>query len=229
MNILTWNMQGYMGSVEKPDILVNFLNDGFYDVVCVQEATQPLGSFKCVGKKNDIEVYKMPDPYNKPRSSNKITDYTAFYYQWGNANFRCSLTTYVKDFTSKDFFGVFIDNEFEDARQMLYVTHYGVYIGNIHLISGNPNAAFKQFNNFKTMMSQLPNNPPFCIIGDYNIDALTDQKIRKENKFYYIQEPTQQSDGCLDYMYAELFSPKKIERIDEPGKYSDHSPVSYIF
>lgn len=229
MNILTWNMQGYSGIGEKSDILVKFLNDGFYDVVCVQEATQPLNSFEFVGSKNDVSKFEMRKPYHSPRTSNHIYDYTALYYPWGNTNLRCSLVTYVKNFTSADFFGVFIDNEFEDARQMLYVTHNGVFIGNIHLISGNPNSAFKQFNNFKTMMSQLPDNPPFFIIGDYNIDALTDQKIRNENKFYYIQEPTHQSGGCLDYMYAELFSPTKIERIDEPGKYSDHTPVSYMF
>lgn len=229
MNILTWNMQGYTATGDQPNILYQLLNDGFYDVVCVQEATQPLNSFKFVGSKDDVSKFEMRKPYNSPRTSNHIYDYTALYYPWGNTNFRCSLVTYVKNFTSADFFGLFIDNEFKDARQMLYVTHNGVFIGNIHLISGNPNAAFKQFKNFRDAMRSLPGNPPFCIIGDYNIDALTEQNIREEKKIYYVQEATQISGGCLDYLYAEQWTPMKLYKIDEPGRYSDHSPVSYIF
>lgn len=228
MNILTWNMQGYTATGDKPNILDKLLNNGFYDVVCVQEATQPLGSFKYVNKINNIEVYKMKVPYHIPRTSNNITNYSALYYPWGNGNLRCSLVTYVKNFTIADPCG-FHNSPFKDARPMLWVSHEGWFIGNIHLISGNSAAAFKQFENFRDAMRSLPGNPPFCIIGDYNIDALTEQNIREEKKFYYVQEATQISGGCLDYMYAEQWTPMKLNKIDEPGKYSDHSPVLYTF
>lgn len=129
MKILTWNMQGYDGVGDKTSLLSGWLNTGEYDVVCVQEATRPLGSFEHIGDINGISVWRMPRPYNPPRGVTHIYDYTAFYYPWGNANLRCSLVTYMKNFDDiRDNCGVYYNPQNLDARQMLYVFHNGSYI-----------------------------------------------------------------------------------------------------
>lgn len=72
----------------------------------------------------------------------------------------------------------------------------------------------------------IPGGVPYCIIGDYNINALIDPNVNGVPGFVYVGMPTQQSGGCLDYMYSN-FGQIRCERIDEPGRYSDHSPVAY--
>lgn len=222
MKILTWNMQGQDGIGDKISPLEGLLNAGTYDVVCLQEATRPLNGFECIEKRNNVSVWQHRSPINPPRGVNHIYDYTAFYYSWGNGNLRCSLVTYVKNVTPKDSYCVCPDPESANTRPMLCVSHNGLCIGNVHLISGNPQAAYLQFTRFKDV---IPAGMPYCIIGDFNIDARTNPNIQNDGCFHYVKMATQINGGCLDYMYSQL--QPKFERLAEPGRYSDHSPVEY--
>lgn len=228
MKILTWNMQGYGGLGEKPTLLAGLLNKGEYDVVCLQEATQPLLSFQCLGTNNGVEIYQLPAPRHGQRAVNQINNYTALYYAWGNVNMRCSLVTYVKNFADFKHCGIVHDMNNHNARPMLWTFHNGLYIGNIHLISGNEPIAIQQFNNFRAVM---PAGVPYCIIGDYNINSFNNRGIISLNNHFYdvgiYDQSTHTGNACLDYMYSPHMMPSAFLRLDQPGRYSDHSPVEY--
>lgn len=235
MKILTWNMQGGHGKdVEKTILLHTTLVSGKYDVICLQEATEPLGSFELMkdyelmNNKDGIPLYRMPQKRDQRSSNNEIYKYTAVYYKWGYTNKRCSLITYVKDDNSMDSCGAYFYKDTKDGttRPMLWVIHNNIFIGNIHLKSGKPNEAFEQFLYFK---NKIVNEPNYCIIGDYNIDAL--ENDLEDVKFHHVKEATHIHGACLDYMYASGVEPEEFKRIappELPELYSDHYPVEYI-
>ena len=226
MKILTWNMQGQGGIGDKATILHNILNTGEYDVLCIQEATEPLGSY-CVREAHDGIVWCTMRQPIYPRTNQDYL-YTVLYYEWGTGNSRCSLATYVKTALIISA-GIYISPITRNIRGMLYVTLTNNYlIGNIHLISGNENLAYQQFLqlwNYAAYVAPILNK---CLIGDFNINAMANRNTINQNmRFYDVGIKTQQSGGCLDYMYSPQTIPQQWMRLDEPGRYSDHSPVIY--
>lgn len=224
MNILTWNMQGSKGEADKQNVLINFLNKRFYDVICLQEASEVLGSYtKEVDSNAELKVYQ---------STNRHSLYTAIYYHWGKSNPRCSMITYVKNDLYKNAFLVKNNQKFKNTRGMVCVeTQDSTYICNVHLISGEKvESTYSQFEDFK---KQINEKKPHIIIGDYNINALMNREIiAPKFNFYDVGSPTHYNltvpDSCLDYMYSSNQLRCTINKIGEPGYYSDHSPVQYV-
>lgn len=235
MKVLSWNAQGYAGQMEKSVIISNLLNTGEYDLICIQEAGGALGSFDQVIQDGNPKILECKQP-SRPREVSNLHNYRAIYYRWGDTNFRCSLVTYVKKslcFQSS----VYIPPMIRNIRGGLITTINTVYgfvnVCNIHLYSGNPDFAWQQFQEILVYMQGA--TYPFIIIGDFNIDSRTigsstiDSSTIAVHYFYSVGSSTQISGGCLDYAYSEHFRPYQMGKLCEPGIYSDHSPVCYIF
>lgn len=225
MNILTWNSQGY-----KPDQIINILGSGVYDIICIQEATQVLGSFNEIVFGTNYPIVYQQRVSTHPRSTNHLQEYYAIHYEWGSQNTRCSLVTYVKKYLCFQS-SVYIPPMTRNIRGGLITTintgHGLVNVCNIHLYSGNPDFAWQQFQEILVYMQGAN---PFIIIGDFNIDSRTiGSRTIAVHYFYSVGSSTQMSGGCLDYAYSEYFRPSQMGKLYEPGIYSDHSPVYYIF
>lgn len=221
-------MQGKCGIGDKPAILGTMLADGRYDIICLQEATEPLGCYNHRVMHGDVMWCNMPLPLH-PRESQHSHNYTALYHRRGNVNSRCSMVTYIKTNLLQNA-GVYTYIQNNAVRGILYVQmNIGFNVGNIHLSSGNENAAYGQLNQYIQFMQTL--GAPFCIIGDYNINSLNNRdRISLNNRFYDVGiygQSTHTGNACLDYMYSPHMVPIAIVRLDKPGRYSDHSPVAY--
>ena len=235
MKVLSWNAQGYAGQVEKFTKIREWLNTGEYDVICIQEAGHPLGSFDQTIQNGNPKILECKQPYHT-REVSQLHNYRAIYYEWGDTNFRCSMVTYVR---KEDYYShlVYVPPMPKEIRGCLGVTIKtnvtNITIGNIHLISGVPNVAYGQFVEFRNYLSAF--NEPFIIIGDFNVNAISNQPlISTQNHFYPIIInnqiiKTQLSGGCLDYAYSEKIPPQKYGILAAPGVLSDHAPIVYIF
>lgn len=230
MKVLSWNAQGYAGQVDKFVIIRDLLNTGKYDVICIQEAGHALGSFDQIIQGGNPMILECKQP-SHTREVSQLHNYRAIYYEWGNTNFRCSMVTYVRKEDYHSHF-VYVPPMTKEIRGCLGVTIKtnvtNIIIGNIHLISGVPNVAYEQFEEFRNYLRT--GNVPFIIIGDFNIDALSYPKdISPEKHFYPINVKTQKSGGCLDYAYSEEYPPLEYGILVEPEVWSDHAPVVYVF
>lgn len=235
MKVLSWNAQGYAGQVDKFIFIRDLLNEDDYDVICIQEAGGALGSFDQVIQDGNPKILECKQP-SHPREVSKLHNYRAIYYRWGDTNFRCSMVTYVKKEYYYSHF-VYVPLTMKGIRGCLGVTIRtdvtNIIIGNIHLISGVPKVAYEQFVEFRNHLST--SHKPFIIIGDFNIDAISNQPlISTQNHFYPIIInnqiiKTQKSGGCLDYAYSEIYPPSEYGILATPGDLSDHAPVFYIF
>lgn len=241
MRILTWNMQGgHSSAAGKETVLLQILNSGEYDVVCVQEATAPLASFKDSIFPGLFPIQKrMPPPRYPPRGVNHIYEYTAVYYPWG-ANLRCSQVIYIKTAVmSATAFPMTISaTGFPGTRGMLCVpTVAGRWVCSVHLISGAPAGARGQFTSFITQANaNVLFATGYVVVGDFNINAFDPVHYPPlpaavpGGTFHHSAMVTQVSGGCLDYMYARvpvIPLPVAVARVDMPGTYSDHSRVSF--
>ncbi len=208
MKILTWNAQGYGGSAEKSTIIHKILNTGEYDILCIQECGTPLASFNLRYGFNNVEICNVTPPING-RSKNHICDYTALYYQWGDANYRCSLVTYIKT-SVWECNNVWIVPDGANRPMLCSRLTNNIVIGNIHLCSGNENYAFLQLLIFQQALV----NERYCILGDFNINA-TDHpnEINMLNGYYHIGHSTQISGGCLDYLYSPNLVPSFFSKV----------------
>lgn len=235
MKILSWNAQGYAGQMDKSVIISNLLNTGEYDLICIQEAGDALGRFDQIKKDGNPKILECKQSSHQ-REVYQLHNYYAIYYRWGDTNFRCSMVTYVKkEYYCSHF--VYVPPMTKEIRGCFGVTIKmdvtNITIGNIHLISGVPKVAYEQFVEFRNYLSTF--NKPFIIIGDFNIDAISNQPfISPQNHFYPIIInnqiiKTQKSGGCLDYAYSEIYPPSEYGILAAPGVLSDHAPVVYIF
>ena len=93
INVVTWNMQGGGGeNTAKNAIFGEFFNDG-YDVICLQEMTNPLNSFSHQVTGHNNVVIASPPPTT--RRDHAPSNYVCYYKQWG-VNSRCSLAIYTR-------------------------------------------------------------------------------------------------------------------------------------
>lgn len=235
MKILSWNAQGYAGQMDKSVIISNLLNTGEYDLICIQEAGDALGRFDQIKKDGNPKILECKQSSHQ-REVYQLHNYYAIYYRWGDTNYRCSLVTYVKKCLYSES-SVYIPPMIRNIRGGLITTINTVYglvnVCNIHLYSGNPDFAWQQFQEILVNMQGA--TYPFIIIGDFNIDSRTigsrtiGSRTIAVHYFYSVGSSTQISGGCLDYAYSEHFRPYQMGKLCEPGVYSDHSPVCYIF
>lgn len=220
MTVVIWNMQGggFATGTNKSTILNNFFTKGggYHDVICIQEATEPLPSFnKTVGEQDGICVFKTTPPQPGQRCSPRfptddntpgIHNYTCYYYKWGDKNARCSLATYVKNGLYN--FGVdcgIIQPTFGDTvRPTLWikVPTADITVANIHLPSGNPVLALKTFQNIREEVKKLSPRR-YAVLGDFNIHVTDLEKHQDAKYFQAIVGSTQQSGNTLDYVYYE--------------------------
>lgn len=217
ITLLTWNMQG-----NKPETLGAYLASGKYDVVCVQESSAPLRSF------DEVLLTRSHATYVAHCSSERLKDksYTGYFIEWSRTeggNIRCSLTTYVRNNVAHQFFAR-VESKVESTRPLLCVDVRGFVIGNLHNISSAPAKAQQNALDFINYCNDL--RRPYCIAGDFNINALDYPALNPRNHYYHPGCKTQIKGGCLDYMYCTQNA--ICERVlDVPGVFSDHSPVVF--
>lgn len=210
ISLVTCNMQGGGGAdTSKNSLLDNWMQAGV-NVICLQEATNPLGRFEFSRNDGEIGLYKSPPPLRSGlREQNQ---YTCYYYQFGSGNSRCSLATYVLNgSTTSGDFGIIITppdpTTGNERRPLIWVKipistpiPSSLYIGNVHLTSGDPATAKSQFDNFKIGMSS---KVPYVIAGDFNMPLPYIQANFPDHiNFRHPPVATHQSGNILDYVYS---------------------------
>jgi len=228
MQIATWNMQGMGGTnlLEKVNMLVYLFNLGL-DVICLQEATRPLGSFNnCIRGSDNILIFSQ-NHSDKTRSQ-PAHDYICFYYEWKKKNGRCSLAIYTKLLVEKC--GLINPPPSSgNSRPLLWIKHQYTYIGTVHLPSSKPGLAWKYFEYFnQAMCSKALSVERYVITGDFN---MTPEFIKKHDteggNYYTIGSFTQKSGQILDYIYCKGKVVNVREVKSTQGEWiSDHKCIS---
>lgn len=202
MRIATWNMQG--GSLSDNDVKRTVLMDMFnrgIDVVCLQEMTEPLPSFRLrfVGP-DGVRVHTM-DPPVSDRLGIKIL-YTCYYFEWSHGgNKRCSLAIYAMPHVAA--YGAVSDIS-PSNRPMLWVKIGNTFIGNVHLPSGYSPTAETSFVNFQSVMNGIPAGYRYVIAGDFNMPFnYIEEHFLDEYNFHNPQVATHQGGNTLDYVYFQ--------------------------
>lgn len=219
LTIASWNMQGgsFKTDVGKAAHLESFMSAGF-GCICVQEATEPLPSFDMLKETNhtgSIQIFSTQSPH-LPSSS-----YSCCFTSWGEENNRCSMAIYAKQI--KWYETVFYSSE---ARPMLLVDLGGCLVGNVHLTSGNPREALKEFIRYKNYIMSRSRKLPSFIVGDFNMDwdFISARLFKDQYKFHHADTPTHQSGSILDYVYCGN-PDMNIQVHVSDVRYSDHFSV----
>lgn len=233
-------MQGYFGQSDKIVTLRNILKSNEYDVVCIQEAGDVLGSFSDeVYFEDDILVYGYPEPALLNLRKNPLSNYYAAVHYWGRQNYRCSMVVYVKKYLTYSFFALYFEKC--GLRPAVCVKYNDVIVANVHFVSGNPMFAKNQL--IELIWKLNGKKFPYYIVGDFNINALSPNDkndLSRELNGHLsgftgrIISPiakTQASGGCLDHMFA-VPSPLNgrfyTDIISPPGYWSDHAIIKYF-
>lgn len=195
--IVSWNMQGgsFKTDVGKALHLESFMGKG-YDCICVQEATEPLPSFDVLEGESPTGSIKI-----FTRSSHlPSSPYYCCFTSWGEGNSRCSMAIYAKRQISK----YELVSYSSEARPMLLVNLGVCLVGNVHLTSGNPKKALKEFKRYKSYIMGRSRKLPSFIVGDFNMDwhYISDNFPEELNNFHHAGTPTHQSGSILDYVYC---------------------------
>lgn len=228
INVATWNMQGGGGKdTVKNAIVQQFFNDGF-DVICLQEVTNPLGSFTLreMGHHGIEIAYPLP-PAGRPHALNS---YVCFYKAWG-INPRCSLAIYTRGPAST--YGVIsLPAHLGGAgqRPMLWVRvapHY--YVASIHLSQDAHGTMWDRFEHFKNELAALLPPGTHVIAGDYNLppEYIVTHHVAELPHFTFTPAHvfTQQNGLRLDYVYSD--APMVTNLQYSSAFHSDHRYLTF--
>lgn len=229
INVVTWNMQGGGGTnTAKNAIVQQFFNDGF-DVICLQEATNPLESFSLRDADHDnVEIAYPPPPTGRPHALN---NYFCYYLRWGT-NPRCSLAIYTRGLSlAYSVISLPAHLASTDQRPMLWVRvapHY--YVASIHLSQAAPGTMWHRFEHFRTQLATWMVAGSSCIIaGDYNLppDYIEAHHAAELPHFTFTPAhvPTQQNGLRLDYVYSD--APMVTNLQYSTAFHSDHRYLTF--
>lgn len=207
INVVTWNMQGGGGTDTAKNAIVQQLFNGGFDAICLQEMTNPLGSFSLweAAGHDGVEI-AYPPPTGRPHVLN---NYFCYYLRWGTNNPRCSLAIYTKGLALA--YGVIPLPPIlggAGQRPMLWVRvapHY--YVASIHLSHAAPGMMWDRFEHFRNRLAALLPPGTHVIAGDYNLspDYIEAHHAAELPHFTFtpVLVPTQQNGLRLDYVYSD--------------------------
>ncbi|KAA3691828.1 endonuclease/exonuclease/phosphatase family protein [Bacteroides salyersiae] len=229
IRVVTWNMQGGGGAdTVKNSILESFFNNG-YNVICLQEVTNPLGSFRTrtLGH-HDVVIASPPPPVRgrvHPRDN-----YVCYYRRWG-FNPRCSLAIYTRG-TSLDYGVITLPPALGGGgqRPMLWVrVAPNYYVASIHLSQAAHGTMWNRFDHFRSALAPLMPGVTRVIAGDYNLspEDLTDGHPGEIAHFTFtpVGVKTHQRGGRLDYVYSNALV---TNLFPSPEFHSDHCYLTFI-
>lgn len=227
IKVVTWNMQGGGGAdTAKNAIIQQFFNGGF-DAICLQEMTNPLGSFEIrTMLPNDVLVAHM-----RPSTTSRdpARNYFCYYKRWG-ATPRCSLAIYTRGpAVACGVISLPAHLASTDQRPMLWVrmaTHY--YVASIHLSQAATGMMWDRFDYFRTQLAGvLPPGPRTLVIaGDYNRspEVLSAGHPGVHFTSTPVNVSTHQSGGRLDYVYSDALVTELRYSLEFP---SDHRYLTF--
>lgn len=225
INVATWNMQGGGGADTAKNAIVQQLFNGRFDAICIQEVTNPLGSFSLREMRpNGVEIAYPPPP---ARTSHALNNYFCYYKRWG-VNPRCSLAIYTKAYTH-DCGAISLPADLGGSgqRPMLWVKvapHY--YVACIHLSQDAHGTMWSRFLHFRGELS-LPGT--HVIAGDFNLppDYIETHHAAELPHFAFTSAnvTTQQNGLRLDYVYSD--APMVTNLRYSQAFHSDHRYLTF--
>lgn len=206
---------GFAGGIDKSGLLGQLFGKA-YEVICIQEATEPLPSFD-VRTLTPSGIWVCRQPAHTGITIRPASNYyTCYFYRWGT-NPRCSLAIYTH--VPVTGFGA-IHSVTPGLRPMIYIRIGTNYIGNVHLPSRTDAFAASIFNEFRTGMNIMSYPGGYVIAGDFNMcRPYIDDHFPDWKDFHSITELTHQGGNIIDYIY---YAGAMGTVISPPGFTSDH-------